>query len=259
MRSRWIEVWIRSEFICLLALAAVKLSSGCAFTRAAEDKLAAGKRPSQVPAAAATAPSVASRPTSPEVPLGGPAIALTVAGGQRESYLTFYAPMESRGNEVAFSGMQSISSQPPYSSVRLVSEESTIPAAQGPILRSPDSRIQLARVEPRPAGPPAVRKVLHASEASFEQQVLESDVPVLVEFYASWCGPCKALAPAIEEVADESPQARVVKVNIDDNPELAARYGVTSIPSLMVFKDGKVVARQKGVVSKTRLKTMLDL
>jgi len=82
---------------------------------------------------------------------------------------------------------------------------------------------------------------------------------VLVDFYATWCGPCKALAPTLEEVAVENPQAKVCKVDIDESPELAARYGVKSIPSLMVFKDGQVVARQNGLPSKNRLKTMLDL
>lgn len=101
--------------------------------------------------------------------------------------------------------------------------------------------------------------MLHANGATFEQQILRSDVPVLVDFYASWCGPCKKLAPTLEEVAAESPQAKIVKVNIDESPELAARYGVKSIPSLMVFKNGQVVAKQQGVASKTRLKTMLDL
>jgi thioredoxin 1 len=82
---------------------------------------------------------------------------------------------------------------------------------------------------------------------------------VLVDFYATWCGPCKALAPKLEEVAQESPQAKVIKVNIDDSPELADRYGVKSVPTLIVFRDGQVAAKQRGAVSKARLKTMLEM
>ena len=82
-------------------------------------------------------------------------------------------------------------------------------------------------------------EVLHVNSSTFDQHVLRSDLPVLVDFYADWCGPCKALAPTLEQVAAENPQARVVKVNIDDSPELAARYGVKSVPRLLVFKDGR--------------------
>ena len=111
-------------------------------------------------------------------------------------------------------------------------------------------------------GPP--RQTLQAAAqpiktTNFYERVLRSDAPVLVDFYATWCGPCKRLAPTLEEVAAESPGIRVVKVNVDESPELAERYDIHSMPSLMVFKDGQVVARQNGVVSKARLKALLDL
>jgi thioredoxin 1 len=113
--------------------------------------------------------------------------------------------------------------------------------------------------QPRLAAAPAARTVLHASQSTFDQQVLRSEAPVLVDFYANWCGPCRALSATLEEVAAESPQAKVVKINIDESPELAARYGVNSIPSLIVFKNGQIISHRSGVVSKGQLKTMLDL
>jgi thioredoxin 1 len=100
-------------------------------------------------------------------------------------------------------------------------------------------------------------RVEHASEASFDRQVLESDTPVLVDFYADWCGPCQALAPTLEALAREVPHARVVKVNVDENPALAARYGINSIPSLMVFENGQSAAHHVGLASKEQLKALL--
>jgi thioredoxin 1 len=100
-------------------------------------------------------------------------------------------------------------------------------------------------------------KVRHANEANFYELVLDSDVPVLVDFYADWCGPCRRIAPVLEELARETPNAMIVKVNVDDSPELAARYGIDAIPSLKVFEDGKVVDEQVGLPSKARLKEML--
>lgn len=143
--------------------------------------------------------------------------------------------------------------------ILLVSTESASTEAKPTSLRSPDRHLELARTAPHPEPKLARGTVLHVDEDTFEQQVLRSDVPVLVDFHAAWCGPCKTLAPAVEQVAAENPLVKVVKVNVDDNPRLAARYGVKSLPSLMVFRDGRIVAKQQGVVAKKRLEAMLTL
>lgn len=101
------------------------------------------------------------------------------------------------------------------------------------------------------------RGVTHADEASFQREVLQSDVPVLVDFYADWCGPCRALAPILEEFAEESSGSKVVKVNVDDSPSLATRYGISSIPSLLVFKNGEVVAEHVGLANKAHLRRLV--
>jgi thioredoxin 1 len=102
-------------------------------------------------------------------------------------------------------------------------------------------------------------KVEHVSTGSFEKDVLKADVPVLVDFYADWCGPCRRLAPVLDEVARETPKAKVVKVNIDKSPKLAAKYGVRSIPTVLVFKDGSVAAKRTGMTDQRTLQRMLDL
>jgi thioredoxin len=103
----------------------------------------------------------------------------------------------------------------------------------------------------------AYGKVQHADGSNFDQLVLSSDAPVLVDFYADWCGPCQMIAPALEELARENPEARIVKVDVDQSPQLAARYGISSIPSLKVFKDGQVVGEHVGMANKARLKALL--
>ncbi len=106
---------------------------------------------------------------------------------------------------------------------------------------------------------PVLRRVEPADESDFEQQVLKADVPVLVDFCAEWCGPCRALGPVLEELAREASDVKIVRVDFDRNRNLAARYGVESLPSLLVFKSGQVRDRQVGLAAKARLKSMLNL
>jgi len=96
--------------------------------------------------------------------------------------------------------------------------------------------------------------IQHVSDVSFETDVLKSTCPVLVDYWAAWCGPCKAIAPILEELATEfSGQVKIAKVNVDENQETAAKFNIRGIPTLMLFKDGQVAATKVGALSKSQL------
>jgi thioredoxin 1 len=97
------------------------------------------------------------------------------------------------------------------------------------------------------------------TEKTFEQEVLGSDQPVLVDFWAEWCGPCHAIAPVLDQIAAERVELKVVKLNIDEEPAVAQRYGVMSIPTLILFKDGEPVSAAVGAMPKTMLEQRLGL
>lgn len=101
--------------------------------------------------------------------------------------------------------------------------------------------------------------IVHISDESFEEEVLQSERPVLIDYWAEWCGPCKMIAPVLDEIATEYfDRLKVVKLNIDDNPQTPPKYGIRGIPTLMVFKNGQVEATKVGAVSKAQLTAFLD-
>ncbi len=101
--------------------------------------------------------------------------------------------------------------------------------------------------------------LLHLSDSNFKKEVLESDLPVLVDFWATWCGPCRMIAPMIEELAKEyEKKIKVAKINIDENPKTPTHFSVMSIPTLMFFKKGQVVNQSVGALSKAELKKKIE-
>jgi len=101
--------------------------------------------------------------------------------------------------------------------------------------------------------------VVTITNNNFESEVLKSDKPVLLDFWAAWCGPCRMVSPIVDEIAEEEASIKVGKVNVDENPELAQKFGVMSIPTLVVIKDGKVAQRAVGARPKNQIKDLLGL
>ena len=104
-----------------------------------------------------------------------------------------------------------------------------------------------------------IDKIVHVTDDNFESEVLQSAEPVLVDYWAEWCGPCKTIAPVLDEIASEyDGRVKIAKLNIDDNPNTPPRYGIRGIPTLMLFKDGEVEATKVGAVSKSQLTAFID-
>ena len=102
-------------------------------------------------------------------------------------------------------------------------------------------------------------KIVHTSDGSFDADVLQNDRAVLLDFWAEWCGPCKMIAPLLDEVADKyADKLQVVKLNVDENPNTAQKFGIRSIPTLILFKDGAVQAQKTGAMPRSQLEEFLD-
>ena len=102
-------------------------------------------------------------------------------------------------------------------------------------------------------------QIVYVTDDSFEQEVINSDTPVLVDYWAEWCGPCKMIAPILEEIVNEyGDKVKVVKLNIDENPNTPPKYGIRGIPTLMLFKNGEVEATKVGALSKSQLAAFID-
>jgi len=103
------------------------------------------------------------------------------------------------------------------------------------------------------------KDILEVGDSSFESEVLKSDKPVLVDFWAPWCGPCRAIAPIVEELAEDfGDKVKFTKCNVDENPTTPTKYGIKSIPTLIFFKDGEIQDKVIGIVAKSRLEEMIS-
>lgn len=101
-------------------------------------------------------------------------------------------------------------------------------------------------------------KVLHLNDSDFENEVINSGVPVLVDFWATWCGPCKMIAPSLDELSEEMPNVKFVKIDIDKNSGYAGQLGIMSIPTLLIYKNGEVVGKQVGAMPKDSIKNFIE-
>lgn len=93
---------------------------------------------------------------------------------------------------------------------------------------------------------------------NFEKEIINSDKTVLLDFWATWCGPCMMIAPILHEIAEENPDIKVAKINVDENPQLAAQFGIISIPTLIVIKDGKAVNKSEGFIQKEQILALMQ-